>query len=164
MPQSRRIHIPVVALRAGTIDVTIEALSGANRDTYTGSIEVHHEGVTNTYSTPYLLSLVNVPRMISEFEIVTNQTFLLPLQQIWSYIPGSAFAEVFITGDVCGPFFYQDYAKDIQTDLYIDKYLAPAEAGFFSFGTMIYNLMYMRQGHGGSKFELDEMIEILGNL
>ena len=105
-----------------------------------------------------------MPRMISEFEIVTNQTFLLPLQQIWSYIPGSATAQVFITGDVCGPFFYQDYAKKIQTDIYLDKYLAPAEAGIFSFGTMIYNLMYMRQGHGGRIFELDDLVEILGIL
>jgi len=73
--KSRRIHIPVVPLRSGTIQVKIEALSGANRDTYINSIEVRYEGVTNVFHTPYLLSLVNMPRMISEFEIVTNQTF-----------------------------------------------------------------------------------------
>lgn len=158
---SRRIHIPVVALRAGTIDVTIEALSGANRDTYTGSMEVRYEGVTNTYHTPYLLSLVNMPRMISEFEIVTNQTFLLPLQQIWSYIPGSPSAQVFISGDVCGPFFFLGYDDFVTTDNYLKVSFAPAEAGIFSFGTMIYNLMYMRQGHGGRNFRLENVLKIL---
>ena len=55
-----------------------------------------YERVTNTYHTPYLLSLANMPRMISEFEIVTNQTFLVPLQQTWSFVPGSASAQVAI--------------------------------------------------------------------
>jgi len=159
--QSRRIHIPIVALRAGTIEVTIEALSGANRDTYTGSMEVRYEGITNVYYTPYLLSLVNVPRMITEFEIVTNETYLLPLMQIWSHIPGSPSAQVFITGDVCGPFFFLGYNDYITTDNYLKESFAPAEAGIFSFGTMIYNLMYMRQGHGGRNFQLEKVLKIL---
>ena len=158
---SRRIHIPVCLLRSGNIDITIEALSGANRDTYVGSIQVRYEGVTNVFHTPYLLSLVNMPRMISEFEIVTNQTFLLPLQQIWSYIPGSPSAQVFITGDVCGPFFYLGYDNFVESDNYLKKSFAPAEAGIFSFGTMLYNLMYMRQGHGGKNFKLENVLKIL---
>ena len=159
--ESRRIHIPIVALRSGTIDVTIEALSGANRDTYTNSMEVRYEGVTNTYHTPYLLSLVNMPRMITEFEIVTNESYLLPLRQIWSFIPGSPSAQVFITGDVCGPFFFLGYDDYITTDNYLKKNFAPVEAGIFSFGTMIYNLMYMRQGHGGRNFQLEKVLKVL---
>jgi len=161
--QSRRINLPIVALRAGSIEFTIEALSGANRDSYTGSIEVFYEGVTNTYHTPYLMSLINVPRMVSEFEIVTNQTFLMPLQQIWSHVPGSPTAKVAITGDICGPFFFIGYDDFINTESYLKQSLAPVEAGIFSFGTMIYNLMYMRQGHGGKKFRLENVIKILGN-
>ncbi len=159
--QSRRIHIPIVATRSGIIDVKIEALSGANRDTYTNSIQVRYEGVTNVYHTPYLLSLVNMPRMISEFEIVTNQTFVLPLQQIWSFIPGSPSAQVFITGDVCGPFFYLGYDNFLNTDNYIKKSYASVEAGIFSFGTMLYNIMYMRQGHGGRNFPLENVLKVL---
>lgn len=112
---SRRIHIPIAMRRQGDIEFKIEALSGANRDMHIGTISVTYEGVTNTYHTPYLLSLVNMPRMISEFEIVTNQTFLLPLQQIWSFIPGSPTANVYVTGDICGPFFYLGYDTFIQT-------------------------------------------------
>ena len=159
--QSRRIHIPVVATRSGIIDIKIEALSGANRDTYTNSIQVRYEGVTNVYHTPYLLSLVNMPRMLSEFEIVTNQTFLLPLQQIWSFIPGSPTAQVFINGDVCGPFFFLGYDNFINTDNYLKKSYSSAEAGIFSFGTMLYNIMYMRQGHGGRNFPLENVLKVL---
>jgi CD109 antigen len=158
---SRRIHIPIVATRAGQIEVKLEALSGANRDSYSNVIEVRYEGVTNTFHTPYLLSLVNMPRMISEFEIVTNQTYLLPLQQIWQYIPGSPRAQVFISGDVCGPFFYLGYDNFLSTDSYLKLSFASVEAGVFSFGTMIYNLMYMRQGHGGRHFRLDSVLKTL---
>jgi len=102
-----------------------------------------------------------MPRMISEFEIITNQTFLLPLQQIWSYIPGSPSAQVFISGDVCGPFFFLGYDDFVTSDNYLKESLAPVEAGIFSFGTMIYNLMYMRQGHGGRNFRLENVLKIL---
>ena len=116
-----------------------------------------YEGVTNVYHTPYLLSLVNMPRMITEFDIITNETFLLPLQQIWSYVPGSPTSQVFINGDVCGPFFFLGYDDFITSDNYLKKSFAPVEAGIFSFGTKIYNLMYMRQGHGGRNFQLEKV-------
>ena len=133
--QSRRINLPIVALKTGTISVSIEAISSANRDKFEGEIEVSYEGVTNTYHTPYLLSLANMPRMISEFEIVTNQTFLLPLQQTWSFVPGSASAQVSVTGDVCGPFFYLDNDNFIEATSYLKLSFAAVEAGIFSFGT-----------------------------
>lgn len=159
--QSRRVHIPIVATRAGTIEVEIDALTGANRDTYIGTMHVNYEGVTNVFHTPYLLSLVNMPRMISEFEIVTNQTFILPLQQIWSFIPGSPRAKVSITGDVCGPFFYLGLDTFPSSDSYLKKSYGPIEAGIFSFGTMLNNLMYMRQGHGGRNFNLNDVIKVI---
>ena len=131
--------MPIVPTRSGTIEVNIDALSGANRDSFTGTMEVRYEGVTNTYFTPYLLSLVNMPRMISEFEIVTNQTFLLPLQQIWQYIPGSPKATVMVTGDVCGPFFFMGEESFASIDVYSYSRLsfASIEAGVFNFGTII---------------------------
>jgi hypothetical protein len=99
--------------------------------------------------------------MISEFEIVTNETFILPLQQIWQYIPGSPSAQVFITGDVCGPFFFLGFDNFINSENYLKKSSAPVEAGIFSFGSMLYDLMYMRQGHGGKNFKLENVLKIL---
>lgn len=159
--ESRRIDLPISALRTGLIKVHIEALSGVSRDNYINEIQVRYEGVTNTFQTPYLLSLVNMPRMISEFEINANQTFLLPLQQIWTFIPGSPECEIYITGDVSGPFFYLGYDNLLTTDNMLKKSYASAEAGVFSFGNMIYNLMYMRQGHGGKNFRLENVLKVL---
>ena len=116
---SRRIHIPVLFIRAGMIEVKLEAISGANRDDFTTLVQVQYEGVTNVYHTPYLLSLVNTPRLISEFEIVTNETFILPLQQTWSYVPGSVVGQVFINGDLCGPFFLEGYEAKPNADVYL---------------------------------------------
>ncbi len=122
---------------------------------------VSYEGVTNIYHTPYLLPLVNLPRMMSEFEIITNQTFILPLQQGWTYVPGSPQASIFVSGDVCGPFFYLPDGTLYTTEDYLRKSYAPVEAGIFSFGTIMYNLMYMRQGHGGRGFAHDQIVKRL---
>jgi len=110
--KSRRIFLPIAPQKAGEIEITIEALSGANRDMFTGTLIVRYEGVTNFYHTPYLLSLVDRPRMITEFEIVTNETYILPLQQMWQYVPGSPTAKVSITGDICGPYFFKSGGLD----------------------------------------------------
>ena len=160
--QSRRINLPITPTKIGQIEVKIEALSGVSRDMFTQEMTVRYEGVTNTFQTPYLLSLVNMPRLISEFEINANQTFLLPLQQIWTFVPGSASCKISITGDVCGPFFFLGYDDEvISTDNMLKKSFAACESGIFSLGTMIYNLMYMRQGHGGKIFVLENVLKIL---
>lgn len=62
---------------------------------------------------------------------------------------------------MCGPFFYLGYDNFLSTDSYLKLSFASVEAGIFSFGTMIYNLMYMRQGHGGRNFRLDSVLKIL---
>jgi hypothetical protein len=109
-----------------------------------------------------------MPRMISEFEIVTNETFLLPLQQIWQYIPGSPIAKVFITGDVCGPFFWQGYdgyGSIPSTQSYLQKKSNDlSESGIFNYGTLLYNMMYLRQGHGGRNFSRENIFKIIDKL
>ena len=45
--------------------------------------------------------------------------------------------------------------------MYLKKSYSAAEAGLFSFGTMLYNLMYMRQGYGGHNFALENVIKVL---
>ena len=57
---SRRINIPICPKKAGQIEVTIEALSGANRDTVVSPLMVLYEGITNIYHTPYLLRYFNI--------------------------------------------------------------------------------------------------------
>jgi hypothetical protein len=101
--------------------------------------------------------------MINEFEIITNQTFILPLQQAWTYVPGSPQATIYVSGDVCGPFFYlpDEPLTSYTTETYLMKSYAAVEAGIFSFGTVMYNLMYMRQGHGGRNFRPSEVIKRL---
>ena len=153
--------MPITPMRSGEIQVQIDALTGANRDTFIGQMTVHYEGITNIYHTPYLLPLVNQPRMVNEFEIVTNQTFILPLQQMWSYVPGSATATVSITGDVCGPFFFLGLDQFQTTMEYFKYSLAPVEAGIFSYGLYLYNLMYMRQGHGSKVFTNELVLKTL---
>ena len=138
--KSRRIHLPIVFHRKGSMDVTIEALSASNREKIVKTISVSPEGVINDYHYPFLLSLANKPKMMFEFELPVNESFILPLAQTWQYVPGSPQAQILITGDVCGPFFFLGYDKRPNADDYLMATNAALEDGIFTFGTLTYNL------------------------
>ncbi len=138
--KSRRIHIPIVFFQRGSKEVTIEAISASNRDKIVKSISIKTEGVLNDYHYPFLLSLANKPGTMFEFELPTNESFILPLSQTWQYVPGSPEARILITGDVCGPFFFLGYDKKPNADDYLKATNAALEDGIFTFGTLTYNM------------------------
>ena len=151
--KSRRIHIPIVFFRRGIMEVTIEGISGSRRDKIVKEISINPEGVVIDYHYPFLLSLANKPGMIHEFELATNESFILPLSQTWQYVPGSPQAKLLITGDVCGPFFFLGYEKKPNADDYLQATNAALEDGIFTFGTLTYNLWL--------NFEIDLFNELL---
>ena len=158
--QSRRIHIPIVALRVGEVEVTVEAMSGANRDVYVGAMQVRHEGVTNQFNLPFLLALLEKPSHKFEFDLPLNETFLFALQQQALYVPDSPTAHLSVSGDVCGPYLVKDGHQPILANA-IKKSSSTVEAGLFSFGSYVYDLIYMRQGHGGKGFDFNSFIKTL---
>jgi hypothetical protein len=122
---------------------------------------VNYEGIRNFYHTPTVLSLNNLPRQANEYEITVPELFVLPLQNVWDYVSGSATCEIFISGDVAGPYFLLGYEEWINTDNLIQRTTAPADSGVFDFGMMIYNLRYMLQGHGGRAFDQEKLLQVL---
>ncbi|CAF1169204.1 unnamed protein product [Adineta ricciae] len=158
---SRRIHIPIVPLTAGSIDVTVEGITGVKRDIETRTISVVYEGIINHYSTSTLVSLEHRPRQMYEFDIIVPENFILPLHNYFIYVPGSAKANIYISGDVAGPYFWEGPEKALTSDNLIYKTVAPAEGALTGFATMMYNLVYLRQGHGGRGFDQSKLVQLL---
>ncbi|CAF0729389.1 unnamed protein product [Didymodactylos carnosus] len=157
----RRISIPFVPIVAGEVEVMIEGITGVSRDFYREIIKVNYEGVRNYYHTPTVLLLNNLPRQMNEYEVNVTQNFILPLKNFFLYIPGSATCEVFVSGDVAGPYFLLGYDEWLNTDNLIMRTTAPADSGIFDFSMMVYNLKYMLQGHGGRAFDNEKLMKVL---
>jgi hypothetical protein len=64
-------------------------------------------------------------------------------------------------GDVAGPYFWEGPEKALTSDNLIYKTVAAAEGALIGFSTMIYNLIYLRQGHGGRGFDQSKLIQLL---
>jgi hypothetical protein len=107
---------------------------------------VNYEGLRNFFHTPTVLLLNNLPRQMNEYDITVPQIFINTLENHWRYVPGSPTCEIFVSGDVCGPFFLLGYDEWLNTDNLIQRTTAPADSGVFDFAMMIYNLRYMLQG------------------
>ena len=98
---------------------------------------------------------------MNEYDISVIEQFIVPLQNHFMYVPGSATCEIFVSGDVAGPFFLLGYDEWLNTDNLIQRTTAPADSGVFDFGMMIYNLRYMLQGHGGRAFDQEKLMKVL---
>ncbi|CAF3596141.1 unnamed protein product [Rotaria sordida] len=158
---TRRIYIPILPLTAGSIDVTIEGITGVKRDIRTQSITVVYEGITNYYSTSTLFSLEHTPRQMLEYDIVIPENYILPLKNYFLYIPGSAKATVYVSGDVAGPYFWEGQDTPLTSDNVIYKTVAPAEGALIGFSSMVYDIIYLRQGHGAKAFDQDKLYQLL---
>lgn len=189
----RRVYLPFVPIVPGEIEVMIEgrrntstgfgeerflflAITGVTRDFYREIIKVNFEGVRNFYHTPTVLSLNNLPRQVNEYDITVPENFILPLTNVWDYVSGSPTCEIFVSGDVAGPYFFLGYDEWLNSDSLIQRTTAPADSGVFDFAMMIYNLRYMLQGkcseefftksidisgHGGRAFDHQKLLQIL---
>ncbi len=121
-------------------------ITGVSRDFYRETIKVNFEGIRNYYHTPTVLLLNNLPRQVNEYDINVPENFILPLANSWDYVSGSPTCEIFISGDVAGPYFLLGYDEWLNTDNLIQRTTAPGDSGVFDFAMMIYNLRYMLQG------------------
>jgi hypothetical protein len=67
----------------------------------------------------------------------------------------------FSIGDVAGPYFWQGLDRILTADNILSKTVAPAEGGLIGFATMIYDIIYFRQGHGGRGFDQSKLMQLL---
>jgi hypothetical protein len=49
----------------------------------------------------------------------------------------------------------------LTSDNLVYKTVAPAESGLLGFSTMVYNLIYLRQGHGAKGFDQGQLMQML---
>jgi len=66
-------------------------------------------------------------------------------------------------GDVPGPYYWLGNHVPLTSDNTIYKTVAPADGALIGFSTMIYDIIYLRQGHGGKGFNQNRLIELLNH-
>ena len=115
-----------------------------------------------------------------EFDITIPENFVQPLKNYLVYVPGSATADVYVSGksirmffldwliikrsgDVAGPYFWKGLTTELTSDNLIYKTFAPADGALVGFGSMIYDIIYLRQGHGGRGFDQSKLVQLLQN-
>lgn len=45
----------------------------------------------------------------------------------------------------------------------VSKTFAPAEGALIGFATMVYDIIYLRQGHGSEGFDQEKLVQLLDN-
>lgn len=112
-----------------------------------------------------------------ELDIIIPENYILPLENHLVYVPGSATAIVYVSGnsfvrltiticfnfkgDVAGPIFWQGTDVTLTSDNLIYRTVAAAEGALLGFATMVYNIIYLRQGHGGRGFDQNKLYALL---
>jgi hypothetical protein len=72
-----------------------------------------------------------------------------------------SFKHYFSIGDVAGPYFWQGQNQILTADTIIRKTTSPAEGALIGFSTMIYDIIYLRQGHGAKVFDQNKLLQLL---
>ena len=74
---------------------------------------------------------------MNEYDVTVPQQFITPLSNFWDYVPGSGTCEIFVSGDVAGPYFLLGYDEWLNTDNLIQRTTSPADSGIFDYAMMI---------------------------
>lgn len=60
-----------------------------------------------------------------------------------------------------GPNFWEGQEKPLTADNLIFKTVAAAEGGLIGFATMVYDIIYLRQGYGAKSFDQNKLGQLL---
>ena len=89
------------------IDVRVWVISLIKIKTNFSSF-IQYEGIINRFSTSTLVSLENTPRQMLELDIIVPENYVLPLENHLVYVPGSATADVYVSGNLTRKVFFFD--------------------------------------------------------
>lgn len=70
----------------------------------------------------------------------------------------------FFEGDVAGPVFWLGTDVPLTSDNLIYRTVAACEGAILGFSTMVYNIIYLRQGHGSRGFDQDKLYHLLDSV
>ncbi|PAA63833.1 hypothetical protein BOX15_Mlig014034g1 [Macrostomum lignano] len=100
----RTVYFPVLPRQVGVTTVTICAYSFIGGECSNVKIPVSINGISNSYSTPILLDLVdNSELMAQNLYLIPEQSFVEPDQRWRRFVPGSKAAVLTVAGDIVGP-------------------------------------------------------------
>nr|QOJ54018.1 macroglobulin complement-related 2 [Ixodes ricinus] len=139
--KSAVVYMPIVAMRIGTINVTVLSKTQIAKDMVTRSILVEPDGIPQARHTSLLLDLTQGAYLIKYLDTNITETPILPFRQDRLYIFGSNKATLSIVGDVVGPAFP---TMPVNATSLLSKPFYCGEQNMFSFAANLYTLLYLR--------------------
>ena len=80
--------------------------------------------------------------MLPDLEVPVPEQFVMPEERRHLYVPGSPECYVGISGDVVGPGLFRDW---LDAEVTLRKPTGSAEENMYSFGYIVYNLIYQKE-------------------
>ncbi|KAG0416492.1 hypothetical protein HPB47_006391 [Ixodes persulcatus] len=137
--KSAVVYMPIVAMRIGTINVTVLSKTQIAKDMVTRSILVEVSG--NCGIRLGIVCLEEGAYLIKYLDTNITETPILPFRQDRLYIFGSNKATLSIVGDVVGPAFP---TMPVNATSLLSKPFYCGEQNMFSFAANLYTLLYLR--------------------
>ncbi|XP_022694685.1 CD109 antigen-like [Varroa jacobsoni] len=139
--KSFEIYMPIVPVRMGQVNVTIQAKTQIAKDQVTKSVFVESDGIVQERHISMLLDLSQGAYLIKYLDTNITETPILPFREDRLYIFGSNRATVSIVGDVVGPAFP---TMPVNASSLIEKPSFCGEQNMFNFAANMWTLLYLR--------------------
>lgn len=133
--------MPIVPVRMGQVNVTIQAKTQIAKDQVTKSVFVESDGIVQERHISMLLDLSQGAYLIKYLDTNITETPILPFREDRLYIFGSNRATVSIVGDVVGPAFP---TMPVNASSLIEKPSFCGEQNMFNFAANMWTLLYLR--------------------
>lgn len=135
------VHMPIVATRTGSINITIIAQTQIAKDIITKVLMVEAEGIPQFRHTSILLDLSQGAYLIKYMYTNITETPQVPRRQERLYTYGSNTASISITGDVVGAVFP---TMPMNASSLLHKPFWCGEQNMFNFAVNFYTLVYLK--------------------
>ncbi|OQR76238.1 C3 and PZP alpha-2-macroglobulin domain-containing protein 8-like [Tropilaelaps mercedesae] len=139
--KSFEVYMPIVPVRMGQINVTIQAKTQIAKDQVTKSVFVESDGIPQERHISMLLDLSQGAYLIKYLDTNITETPILPFREDRLYIFGSNRATVSIVGDVVGPAFP---TMPVNATTLVEKPSFCGEQNMFNFAVNMWTLLYLR--------------------
>ncbi|XP_067945401.1 CD109 antigen-like [Watersipora subatra] len=160
----RQIYVPITFNKAGTIEVTIEAMSSVGYYKHTRKIKVTWQGVPELYITNYQVDLrVANSEHAPDLLIPVKEDIIDPELREMNYVAGSPASTLHVVGDIIGVGFAPEYKNYLTGRKLIDSPDYSLDNALFNFAMNWYSLRVLHTLSTISASQADEIIESMNN-
>lgn len=136
------IHVPIVAQKLGTVNISISAVTQAARKTISRLLHVEADGIPQMMHTSMVLDLTQSSYLLKYLDTNVTESPVVKYDKVRRYIYNSNKASVSVSGGAVGPIF-PTLPMDSNSSLKL-----PSDCGeqnMFNFAVNLLSISYLRQ-------------------